>query len=195
MDHVDDLVAAATGDRSTFTFAQVPDDTSAMVAYVAKAIAAREAGEQYPFATYGVDVGRLVGSTRFYDIHRWDWSNAPSVDGSDGAVHRPAFDTVNIGYTWLDPMAQRTPVNTEAKLLMLTHAFDRWAVRAVRIQTDVRNQRSRRAIERLGAQLDGVLRAERPATDGSVRDTAVYTMLADEWPRNRDRLVARLSPG
>ncbi len=97
-----------------------------------------------------------------------------------------------IGYTWLEPSVQRSPVNTEAKLLMMTHAFERWEVRVVRIQTDARNMRSRRAIERLGCSLDGVIRAERPAADGGVRDTAVYSMLDHEWPAHRLRLVDRL---
>jgi len=76
---------------------------------------------------------------------------------------------------------------------MLTHAFEVWGVRVVRIQTDARNQRSRRAIERLGHRLDGVIRAERPAADGGVRDTALYSMLAVEWPAARTRLVERLA--
>ncbi len=97
-----------------------------------------------------------------------------------------------IGYTWLDPSAQRTPINTEAKLLMMGYAFEEWEVRVVRIQTDARNARSRRAIERLGCALDGVVRAERPAADGGVRDTAVYSMLDREWPGHRQRLAERL---
>ena len=98
-----------------------------------------------------------------------------------------------IGYTWLQPSAQRSPINTEAKLVMLRHAFEHWGVRVVRIQTDARNRRSRRAIERLGCSLDGVLRAERPAADGGVRDTAVYSLLDREWPTCRSRLVERLA--
>ena len=103
------------------------------------------------------------------------------------------LDRASIGHTWLDPAAQRSPVNTEAKLLLLAHAFDTWGVRAVRLQTDARNARSRAAIERIGCTLDGVLRADRPAADGSVRDSAVFSMLADEWPAARAALVARLA--
>jgi RimJ/RimL family protein N-acetyltransferase len=76
---------------------------------------------------------------------------------------------------------------------MLDHAFDRWGVRAVRLQTDARNERSRAAIARIGCSLDGVLRADRPAADGSVRDSAVFSMLAAEWPDARRRLTARLA--
>lgn len=98
-----------------------------------------------------------------------------------------------IGYTWLTPSAQRTRINTEGKLLMIGHAFDAWDVWAVRLQTDARNARSCAAIERLGFRLDGILRADRPGADGSVRDTAAYSMLADEWPLHRARLLERLA--
>ena len=113
-------------------------------------------------------LGRVVGSTRFYELEPWDWAGI-SPRGR-GRCPRPAcVDRAVIGHTWLDPAAQRTPVNTEAKLLMLDHAFGTWGVRAVRLQTDARNVRSRAAIERLGCTLDGVLRVDRPAADGAVR--------------------------
>lgn len=190
-DHVDALLAAATGDRSTFDLTPVPWDRDSMTAYVARAIAQRDAGEQFPFVTFSVDLQRIVGSTRFYDLSTWDWSAGRPGTRSLQRSGRP--DVASIGYTWLDPRAQRTPVNTEAKLLMLRHAFEQWAVWRVRIQTDVRNDRSRAAIERLGCSFDGVLRADMPGADGTVRDSAVFSMLADEWPPHRDRLVERLS--
>ncbi len=164
-----------------------------MTAYVNRAISKREAGEQYPFVTYSVDLRRIVGSTRFYDLERWDWSAL--YPGSEVHQRDGLLDVASIGYTWLIRPAQRTPVNTEAKLLMMTHAFDRWKVRAVRLKTDARNDRSRAAIERLGCQLDGVIRAERPASDGTIRDSAVYSMLAEEWPVHRLHLSQRLSTG
>ena len=99
---------------------------------------------------------------------------------------------VSIGHTWLGPDAQRTPVNTEAKLLMLEHAFSAWGVRAVRLLTDARNARSTSAIARLGCTRDGVLRSDRPAPDGTVRDSVVFSMLAEEWPAARRRLAGRL---
>jgi RimJ/RimL family protein N-acetyltransferase len=86
-------------------------------------------------------------------------------------------------------------VNTEAKLLMLAHAFEVWEVHRVTLKTDVRNARSRAAIERLGASLDGLLRAASPAADGAVRDTALYSLLASEWPAVRARMRARLERG
>ncbi len=93
----------------------------------------------------------------------------------------------------MGPLAQRTRVNTEAKLLMLGHAFDVWGVRAVRLQTDSRNERSRAAIARLGCTLDGVLRVDKPASDGTVRHSAIFSMTADEWPAARRRLTERLA--
>jgi RimJ/RimL family protein N-acetyltransferase len=188
-EHVDELVEAAT-DRSTFTFTPVPWDRDGMTAYVEWALAARRRGDQYPFVTYRVDQQRMVGTTRFYDLTPWNWSSL--FPGSE-ARQRPGPDVASIGYTWLHPSAQRTPINTEAKLLMMTHAFGAWEVRAVRFLTDARNARSRAAIERLGCELDGVLRADRPAADGTVRDSAVFSMLAEEWPAHRNRLTERLT--
>ncbi len=102
-----------------------------------------------------------------------------------------------IGSTWLAASAQRTPANTEAKLLMLRHAFDGWGVQRITLKTDARNARSRRAIERLGAQFEGIRRAHVPATDGSIRDTAYYSVLPKEWPTVQGNLVRRLrsTPG
>ncbi len=189
-EHIEGLLAAARGDRDTFAYTAVPWDRPSMEAYVAKAIDKRERGDQYPFVTWGVEAGRIVGSTRFYELTQWDWSSLYPGSESHQRTVRP--DVASIGYTWLEPAAQRTGINTEAKLLMMTHAFDRWKVRAVRIQTDARNTRSRAAIERLGCVLDGVIRADRPGADGSVRDTAVFSMLDSEWPTHRPALEARL---
>jgi N-acetyltransferase len=104
-------------------------------------------------------------------------------------------DAADIGYTWLAASAQRSPVNTEAKLLMMGHAFETWRVHRVGLQTDARNTRSRAAIERIGGRLDGILRADRPGTDDTVRDSARFSILAAEWPEVKDRLTARLGRG
>jgi N-acetyltransferase len=191
IEHVDGLVTAASGDRSTFDFTPVPADRDAMAEYVEGAIENRLAGEQVPFATFSVAMQRIVGATRFYDLTPWDWSTRSPGAESLQRHHRP--DLASIGYTWLDPLAQRTPVNTEAKLLMMGHAFETWQAWGVRIKTDARNRRSRAAIERLGLQLDGVLRADMPAADGTVRDSAVFSMLRAEWPVHRQRLTDRLA--
>ncbi len=193
LEHVEGLLAAANEDRSTFRFTWVPSDTTAMTAYVEAGIARRDAGEQVPFVTWSRRDERIVGSTRFYDLTPWDWSFLPAGSETDRRGDRP--DLACIGYTWLAPSVQRSAINTEAKVLMLSHAFDHWGVRAVRLLTDARNERSRAAIARLGCALDGVLRADRPAADGTVRDSAVFSMLASEWPAAKARLVARLTNG
>ena len=96
-------------------------------------------------------------------------------------------DVVDIGYTWLAGPAQRTHVNTEAKLLMMTHAFEVWEVHRVALQTDVRNARSRAAIARIGGQLDGIMRADRPGSDDTVRTSARFSIVAAEWPEVKER--------
>src|SRR5262249_40817983 len=103
-------------------------------------------------------------------------------------------DVVEIGAPWLAALAQRTAINTEAKLLMLTHAFETWRVHRVSLMTDARNERSRRAILRLGARFDGVIRAQRTAVDGTIRDTAAFSILEEEWPMVKQQLQSRLDP-
>lgn len=189
--HADRLLAVANQDRTTFTYTPVPWDRATMAEYVDSALAHRDDGSHYPFVTYEPNADHILGSTRFYDMVHWDWSG---LFPDSGRRNRAELDCVSIGYTWLHPSAQRSPVNTEAKLLMIDHAFEGWGVHAVRLQTDARNIRSRAAIERLGCVLDGVIRSERPAADGTVRNTAIYSLLADEWPLHRRRLSERLAP-
>jgi RimJ/RimL family protein N-acetyltransferase len=133
--------------------------------------------------------GEILGTTRFGNIERWLWPEPFADRGrTDGEP-----DAVEIGWTWLRHDAQRTAVNTEAKLLMLGHAFEVWKVTRVALRTDRRNARSRAAIERLGAKLDGVLRSHLPtAADGTIRDTATYSILDGEWESVRRGLLARL---
>jgi RimJ/RimL family protein N-acetyltransferase len=182
--HRDALLAAASEDRATYVFTGVPGDVEGAERYIRAALDEAERGGACPFATVDARSGRVVGSTRFGAIERWTWpAPQPPSDGPDA---------VEIGWTWLARSAQRTGINTEAKLLMLTHAFEVWGVRRVTLKTDARNARSRANIERVGATLDGVLRAHMPAYDGGVRDSAVYSLLADEWPACKARLVARL---
>jgi RimJ/RimL family protein N-acetyltransferase len=122
-------------------------------------------------------------------IDWWRWPGEPPAPVPEGP------DAVEIGATWYAERAQRTAINTEAKLLLCTHAFEIWKVRRVTWKTDARNARSRAAIERLGARFDGVLRADRAGADNAVRSTAYYSMLAEEWPEARDSLVRRLGAG
>jgi RimJ/RimL family protein N-acetyltransferase len=193
LDHTAELVDAALDDRGSFTFTPVPWDEASMVSYLERALAEREAGHHLPYATWSVESRRIVGTTRFYDLTSWDWSSIAS--GAEDGWPTRRYDLASIGYTWLHPSAQRTRVNTEAKLLMMTEAFDEWNVVAMHMQTDARNARSRAAISRLGFTLDGVIRADKAGADGTVRDSAVFSMTAAEWPGHRARLVDRLAPG
>lgn len=185
--HVAALVAVGSGPRDTFRLTTAPEGEEATLAYVKAACDARAAGTALPFATVSLALGRVVGSTRFGNLERWPWPE-------DHPEARPGCvaDATEIGWTWLAPEAQRTAINTEAKRLMLAHAFETWRVHRVTLKTDARNARSRAAIERLGARLDGILRAHFPAVDGTIRDSAVYSILAAEWPGVRAALDARL---
>ena len=133
---------------------------------------------------------RVVGSTRFLDLEVFRWPPPWPPGVGRGPVPSDGQPPVvaEIGSTWLAPSAQRTGVNAECKLLMLRHAFDVWSVLRVTLKTDARNQVSRDAIERLGATFEGVRRAHSPASDGSIRDTAYYSILRPEWPAVCDRL-------
>lgn len=189
--HIAPLVAAAAQDRTNYQWAFTPEGHEQMTAYVADALEKVAAGVHVAFATVRKGDGaggadRVVGATRYCEIAFWQWP--------PGAAHQRQGvpDVVDIGYTWLAGSAQRSVVNTEAKLLMMGHAFEVWEVHRVALQTDVRNARSRAAIERIGGQLDGIMRADRPGADDSVRTSARYSILASEWPAAKDRLTARL---
>lgn len=186
--HLPDLAAAAAEDRSSYAFTYVPDGAAEMAAMVDAAERDRRAGWSLPFAIRALVTGRVVGSTRFLDLDYWQWP--PPVPVGTKGEPGPRPSVAEIGSTWLAASAQRTPVNTEAKLLLLRHAFEEWQVLRVTLKTDARNERSRRAIERIGARFEGVRRAHAPALDGGVRDSAYYSILADEWPLVRDVLVA-----
>jgi RimJ/RimL family protein N-acetyltransferase len=136
------------------------------------------AGCALPFVTTLSEGARVVGSTRFLDLDDWGEGWTPKVG--------------EIGATWLAPSVQRTAVNTEAKLLMLRHAFDVWEVERITLKTDARNARSRAAIERIGAQFEGIRRAHVPASDGGARDSAYYSIIRREWPEVRAGLERRL---
>jgi N-acetyltransferase len=159
-----------------------------MLAWVEDALVGQRAGRELPFATYSRAHGRVVGSTRFYELEFWRRSSEDA--GRRG--QRP--NACLIGYTWLAACAQRTACNRAAKLLMLSHAFEAWEVHRVAFRIDSRNERSRSAIERLGARFSGIRRAERLGADGTVRDSAFYSILAAEWPAVKQRPVDRLAP-
>ena len=185
--HLPALVAAASGRRDTFRLTTTPDGEPQAREYLTAALDAQAAGGALPFAIVSLALGRVVGSTRFGNLERWTWPKGHASARTDGAP-----DAGEIGWTWLAEEAQRTAVNTEAKRLMLAHAFETWQFHRITLKTDVRNTRSRAAIERLGARFDGVLRAHFPAVDGTLRDSATYSILAAEWPSVRASLDARL---
>ena len=179
------LAAAALESREQYGFTRVPDGEEDAQRYIAGALADRETRGRLPFATLWQ--GRVVGSTSYLGAERWRWPAGSPQQRED----RP--DVVEIGSTWLAASAQRTRCNTEAKLLMLTHAFDVWQVHRVSLKTDERNAKSRRAIERLGARFEGVRRADMPGTDGTVRASAYYSIMREEWPGVRKTLEAALA--
>lgn len=185
--HIPGLVAAAREDPALYQWSAIPQGVAEMAQYVDVAIAWREAGTALPFATVRVADDTVIGSTRFFLIERWAW---PA--GHPGA-RRGGADGCEIGYTWLSAAAVRTPANTEAKLLMLTHAFETWGVHRVCFHTDVRNERSRNALTRLGATFEGVLRAHRLASDLTPRDSARFSIIAAEWPRLKQRVQGMLA--
>src|SRR5437868_938811 len=183
---VDDLVAAASEDRSTYAFTRVPDGREEMVSYVEATMAEQAEGHTLPFAIRWLHTDRIVGATRFMNLEYWQ-GPMPWPPGAKTPVG-DIPSVADIGYTWLAASAQGTGVNRESKYLLLAHAFETWNVHRITLKADVRNTRSRAAIEALGAQLDGVRRAESRGADDTVRDTAFYSILSSEWPAVRERM-------
>ncbi|MGA2571534.1 MAG: GNAT family protein [Terracidiphilus sp.] len=186
--HIDGLVAAAAADPTLYQWSSVPQGRDAVARHIEIALVGRAAGTALPFATVRVADGAVIGSTRLFDVERWAWPEGHPRDGRD------LPDVCEIGYTWLTRAAIRTAANTEAKLLMLTHAFEAWQVLRVCLHTDARNERSRAAIERIGGRFEGILRAHRMAADFIARDSARYSIVAKEWPEVKRMLAARLRP-
>lgn len=181
--HVDEIAAAVGDDRSTYQWAPVPKNAEDAAATVVLRLQQRDSGQWVPYVQRRLADGAVVGMTNFLSIERW---NGPGTDPT----------SVEIGGTWLNPSAQRSPLNTEAKLLLLTHAFETWGVVRVQIKTDARNQRSRDAIARLGAQFEAVLRNYQPGNgdrgEGAPRDTAMFSIVTSEWPEVSHRLRSLL---
>jgi len=189
-DHVEALVRAATADRTTFDLAPVPRDRAEMVGYVERALADERAGRALPFATIAPATGAVVGSIRLMSLEWWTWPAGPiRVAGEPRRAEAgDPPDVAEIGHAWLAPAVQRTAINTAACVLLMAHAFDTWRVHRLVLKTDERNRRSRAAIERLGGRFEGILRSHLPAADGIVRNTAMFSVLAAEWPAVRARL-------
>jgi RimJ/RimL family protein N-acetyltransferase len=185
--HVEALTAAASDAGDLYRWTSVPQGIAEMTKYVNTTIGWREAGTAVPFATIRQADGAVIGSTRFFDIERFPWP-----EGHERYC-RSLPDVCEIGYTWLELSSIRTAANTEAKLLMLAHAFEVWGMLRVCLHTDERNERSRAAIERIGARFEGILRAHRMASDFIARNSARYSIVASEWPEAKQRLAARLT--
>ncbi len=173
-EHEDGLIAAVQDGKLWelwYTFIPKPEN---MKAEIARRLGLQAAGSMLPFTVIEPHSGRIVGMTTYMNI--------------DAASPR-----VEIGSTWYARSVQRTPLNTEAKLLLLGHAFEQLDCLAVEFRTHFFNQQSRRAIERLGAKLDGILRCHQRSPNGALRDTCVYSIVAAEWPTVRAHLQWKLS--
>lgn len=169
-DHQGDLEeAAADGDLHRLWYTMVPKP-GAVADEIKRRLALREKGSMLPFAIIDKATSKAVGMTTYMNID---------------AVNR----RVEIGSTWYRKSVQRTPLNTECKLLLLGYAFEELSCIAVEFRTHFLNQQSRRAIERLGAKFDGILRSHMILANGTVRDTAVYSIIAGEWPMVRANLT------
>ncbi|GAA3387170.1 GNAT family protein [Streptomyces roseoviridis] len=196
MRHAEGIAWAGALDRASYAYTAVPHGLDASCDYIARALAEQAAGKALPFALVNPLTDRVLGSTRFLELDYWRgplvWPPTTGVPHGDPLSAVP--DAAEIGNTWISAEARGTGVNTEAKYLMLRHAFETWGVRRISLRADARNTRSRVAIERLGATCEGVRRAHSRGMDGVVRDTAFYSILDEEWSAVRGIIELRL-PG
>jgi N-acetyltransferase len=183
--HADGIAAAAQGggDLYRWTNYLVPSGPDEARHFIEVALSARDRGVTVPYAVVRVGDDTVIGSTRFHYLEYWPWRDA-GVPKADPRVP----DVAEIGWTWLNRNAIRTGANTEMKRLMLTHAFETWGVASVCLHADARNERSRAAIERIGATFEGILRGHRLAADLTPRDSARYSVTAAEWPDVKQHL-------
>jgi RimJ/RimL family protein N-acetyltransferase len=180
--HASDLAVAAEEDRDSYAFTWVP--TAAEVEHYIDAQLERAAtGRLAPYAQVLKSSGKAVGATAYWDPRFW-----PETE---------KLSAIEVGFTWLGASAQGSGVNLESKLLLFTNAFENWGVVRLDLKTDARNSRSRAAIEHVGARLEGVLRnwsqSWAPGEEGLLRDSAMYSIVAEEWPECRERLQERLA--
>lgn len=167
------ILAAGDGDLWKTTVTIIPD-RSGMRTYIQAALDGQAHERELPFLIVNKATQQAAGTTRFYEISRTDRKAA-------------------IGYTWLAQSAQRTPINTEAKLLLLRHGFENWKCVRIELITDVLNEQSRDAILRLGAKQEGILRKHLVLPSGRIRDSVVFSIVDDEWPEVKARLLAKLA--
>ncbi len=180
--HAGDLAAAAEEDRGAYAFTLVPRAQD-VGEYIAAHSGRERSGKLAPFAQVRLADGRAVGVTAYWDPRYWPG--------------RRQLCAVEIGWTWLAASAQRTGINAEAKLLLLEYAFETLGVVRVDLKTDARNDRSRRAIAGLGTHFEGVLRrwspSHAPGEEGQLRDSAMFSVVAPDWPATKAALRARLA--
>lgn len=169
--HLEPLLEIALAAPEHYRFTSTPTTPAEAEAYFSRAFRERDAGTAYPFAV--LVRGEVVGTSRYADIR---------------AAHR----NCELGFTWLAPRVQGTGVNAESKYLMLRHAFEELGFLRVYFYTDARNERSQRAIRKLGAVYEGTLRAERVMKDGFIRDTLLFSVIHTDWPEVKRNLEARL---
>ena len=172
--HLDDLVRVGKDDSIWRWITGLPMDEPGLHAWFDQTRANAEAGTEVPFATVDRNSDRAIGSTRFMTI-------------------TPEHRRLEIGWTWVGTAFQKTGANREAKLLQLTHAFETLGANRVWLQTDKRNERSQKAIARLGATREGEMRNERVLADGHLRTSVIFGITKDEWPEIRDRLLGYLA--
>ena len=194
LEHASSLAAAAEGDRATYGLAWVPDGLDDARRYVETALKGRDGGRQVPFAVRDLVSGQIAGSVRYLDL---DVFPQPAPWPPVGPNPEPADDqtptVAEIGNIWYGPPWQRSHVNSATQFLLLQHAFEAWHCIRVTLKTDARNERSRAAIERIGGKFEGIRRAHLLAADGSIRDSAYFSITADEWPDARTGLEKRLN--
>ncbi len=182
MSHADDLAVSAEEDRQTYGWTRVPRAWE-VKDYLSAHFERAKAGTMAPFAQIRQADGRAIGCTSYWSPRFW--------------LGRSELCAIEIGWTWLAASAQRTGINTEAKLLLMEHAFETMDVIRVDLKTDARNERSRRAIGRLGARFEGVLRqwsqSHTPGEEGLLRDCAMFSVIVSEWPDTKANLRRRLA--
>ncbi|MER5210470.1 GNAT family protein [Streptomyces sp. NPDC002838] len=180
--HAAELAVAAEEDRGTYAYTWVPR-ADEVGSYVDQQLARAATGRLAPYAQVSVATGRAVGATSYWEPRSW--------------LTDDQLDAVEVGFTWLARSAQGTGINAEAKLLLFRHAFEEWGVSRVDLKTDARNERSRAAIQSVGARFEGVLRnwsrSWAPGEAGRLRDSAIFSLTAAEWPARKARLEQRVA--
>ena len=180
--HAADLALAAEEGRGTYGFTWVPR-ADEVDGYIKAQLERAATGRLAPYAQVSLASGRAVGATSYWEPLCW--------------LAEDRLDAVEVGFTWLGARAQGTGVNAEAKLLLFRHAFEVWGVSRIDLKTDACNERSRAAIESVGARFEGVLRnwsrSWAPGEDGRLRDSAIFSITAEEWPERREWLEARVA--